>query len=65
MRTLLWKIRCAYWMRKLLGVSILMAWSMAESAVDSYGDDINIWSPRDAAEEERDAWAALSLESEL
>lgn len=58
MKTLIWKIRYAYHLRKLTGLSWRFAWQNAKSAAESYGDDIDIWSPRDAAEEERDAMVA-------
>ena len=58
MKTIIWKIRYALEVRKLLGVTLRMGWEMAGSAVESMGDDINIWSPKDAAEDERDAWAS-------
>lgn len=58
MKTAIWKIRYALEIRKLLRLPPLMCWQMAGSAVESYGDDIDIWSPKQAAEEERDAWAA-------
>jgi hypothetical protein len=46
--------------RKLLGLSIRASWGMSGSAVENYGDDINIWTPQQAAEEERDEWLACS-----
>lgn len=58
MKTLIWKIRYAIAIRRLLCLSPLMCWQMAGSAIESCGDDIDIWSPEDIAEEERDAWIA-------
>lgn len=60
MKTLIWKIRYALEVRKLCGVSLLVGWDMAGSTVESYASDIadGLLSPKDAAEEERDAWAA-------
>jgi hypothetical protein len=43
MKTIFWKIGYAFQIRKLL---------------EDLGDDINIWSPRQAAEEDRDEWLA-------
>lgn len=55
-----WKLRYAYHARKLMGVSPLTAWDMAETTVESYASDIadGMLSPKDAAEEERDEWLA-------
>lgn len=56
MKTLIWKVRYMFEIRKLLCLSFWFAWEMAGSAVESLGKDIDLWSPKDAAEEERDAW---------
>lgn len=58
MKTLLWKLRYAREIRKLCGVSWLVGWDMAGSAVEMLGADIEFVSPRTAAEEERDEWLA-------
>jgi hypothetical protein len=58
MKTLIWKVRYAVEIRKLVGVSLYTGWQMAGATVESYGDDIDIWTPKDAAEEERDEWLA-------
>ncbi len=60
MKKLIWKIRYTIEIRKLVGVSLRVGWDMAGTTVEDYGDDINIWSPRDAAEDERDEWLACS-----
>jgi hypothetical protein len=58
MRTLFWKIRYVFWIRKFLRLPLAMCWEMAGSTIESYGDDIEIWSPKSAAEDERDEWRA-------
>lgn len=55
---MLWKIQYAVALRKLLCLSPRICWQMAGGAVEDYGDDIHIWSPQQAAEAERDEWAA-------
>lgn len=56
MKKLLWKIRYTYHVRRLLGLSWLQAWDNAGSCMEGIGTDWQIWSPSDAAEDERDAW---------
>ena len=58
MKTLIWKIRYAFEIRRLLKLSLRMSWQMAGCAIENYGNDIEIWSPKEAAEEERDEWLA-------
>jgi hypothetical protein len=58
MKTFIWKIRYALEIRHLLKLSLIMSWQMAGSAVESIGDDIDICSPKQAAEDERDEWLA-------
>jgi hypothetical protein len=55
MKTLIWKIRFAVAIRRLLALSWCLSWQMAGNAVESLGADIDIWSPEESAEEERDA----------
>lgn len=44
--------------RKLVGVSLWVGWQMAGSTVEMLGDEIHDCTPREAAEDERDEWAA-------
>jgi hypothetical protein len=61
MKTLFWKIRCAYWMRKLLFVPWSLAWEMAGAHLEQLdAEDIQIWSPKSVAEEEREEWRNCS-----
>jgi len=60
MKTLLWKIRYALHARRLLGVSFFVGFEMAGSVVECFASDIADGSltPLEAAENERDEWAA-------
>jgi hypothetical protein len=55
MKTLLWKIRDAYWCRRKLGIGWRFAWAHAEAHVES-GWHLEM-SPKEAAHEEACAWA--------
>jgi hypothetical protein len=58
MKKLIWKLQYTLAIRRLVGVSLWTGWQMAESTIEDMGDDIEIWSGKDAAEDERDAWAS-------
>jgi hypothetical protein len=60
MKTLIWKIRYTIEICRLLHLSPVTGWQMAGSTVEDYGDDIDIYSPREAAENERDEWLACT-----
>lgn len=56
MKTLIWKIRYALEIRRLLDLPVRVCWDMAGSTVESLGDDIEIWGPIEAAEDEVEEW---------
>lgn len=59
MKKMIWKIRYAARVRKLIGMSWKMAWGGAESALENLNYDLSEC-PFDAAQEESYAWAADS-----
>lgn len=58
MKTLIWKLRFAYHFRKMAFCSWRIAWQSAAANVESYGDEIDIWPPKEAAEDEIEAGRA-------
>lgn len=58
MKSLWWKLRTAFWMRRFLHIPWKFAWESAEAWHESFGCDEA--TPREAAEEELDAWRQLS-----
>ncbi len=58
MSVIIWKIKYAFEIRRLLKVSLLTGYDMAGATVECYASDIadgNL-TPKQASEEERDEW---------
>lgn len=60
METIIWKIRYAIAIHKLVGVSFRDGYEMAVSTLEMLCGDISECSPQEAAEEERDEWIRCS-----
>jgi len=60
MKVLIWKIKYVIAIRRLLRTPIRVSWDMAGSTIESMGSDIDIYTPQEAAEAERDEWIACS-----
>jgi hypothetical protein len=57
MKTTIWKLRCAFALRRLLRTPWLLCWKMAGANLENLNGDTSEC-PVAAAEDERDAWAA-------
>lgn len=56
MKNLLWKIKFCIELKKILEIPYWMCWESALAMHESLDDDIDIYTPKEAAEDEAEAW---------